>query len=345
MTNLEERVKIVKDVTCAIENNARVKKACEVIYLSHKTYLRWKQNNQGDLRPIATKTNPNALTHQEKELIVSTCTSAEFKDMTSNEIVPILAERGTYIASESTFYKVLKENKLLKHRENTLVPQKRIHPPELIATGPNQVYSWDITYLRTNIKGLFFYLYFFMDVWSRKIVGWTIEDHESGEVASNQIKKICLENNISNVKLHSDNGSPMKCGTMLATLQRLGVVPSFSRPGVSNDNAFSEALFKTLKYRPSYPKSFETIDLAKEWVSNFCTWYNTKHHHSGIKYVTPEQRHTGQDIEILKTREDTYELAKLKTPQRWAKNTRDWSHQETVRLNKAPEKINAEKTA
>ena len=193
--------------------------------------------------------------------------------------------------------------------------------------------SWDITYLKTSIKGRFFYLYLFLDIWSRQIVGWEINESENGEIASKVINRICKENNVNSIKLHSDNGSPMKCANMLSTMQNLGVIPSYSRPSVSNDNPYSESLFKTLKYRPSYPSVFNEIDDANKWVSSFVAWYNTKHHHSGIKFVTPEQRHRGDDIKILERRKKTYQEAKKRNPLRWAGNVRNWEREDIVKLN------------
>lgn len=345
MTSLDERIKVVNDIDFAINDGARTNKACDIVDISVRTFRRWKKDEKGDLRPTAIKSSPKALTLKEKKKIIEFCNSEEFCDMSPNQIVPILAQRGIYIASESSFYKVLKQNKLLKHRENSKHPKKIIKPDGLIASGPLQVLSWDITYLRTSVKGTFFYLYLFMDIWSRKIVGWTIANSESGDIAAQMITTICIENNIDSINLHSDNGSPMKCGTMLATLEWLGVTPSFSRPRVSNDNAFSESLFKTLKYRPSYPSKFETIEQSQKWVTVFVSWYNTEHHHSGIKFVTPEERHTGQDIEILKKRKQTYEKAKIKNPLRWVKKIRNWKRQETVELNTKPEKFTLKKLA
>ena len=343
MTSYEERMAIIVDVDIAVKSGARYNSACQLIGLSTRCVQRWRKNPKGDLRPTATKFSPKALTQEEKDQIVQVCNSEEFCDMNPNQIVPILAERGIYIASASKFYDILKENKLLKHRENSKAPRKHTKPKALIATGPNQVLSWDITYLRTSVKGTFYYLYLFMDIWSRKIVGWTVADCESGEIASDMIQSICIANNLLYIYLHSDNGSPMKCGTMLATLEWLGVTPSFSRPRVSNDNPFSESLFKTLKYRPSYPSKFENIEQANKWVEIFVNWYNNEHHHSGIKFVTPEQRHSGNDIQILLKREETYRKAKLKNPLRWTGKIRNWKHQDTVELNNLPEEIKLKK--
>lgn len=206
-----------------------------------------------------------------------------------------------------------------------------------MAYGANQVWSWDITYLPSTIKGQFVRLYRVLDVFSRLIVGWEVHWEESAENASTLIGKACLGQNISpdQLALHSDNGSPMKGATMLATLQKLGVVPSFSRPSVSDDNPYSEALFRTLKYTPAYPrKRFEDLEQARGWVQAFVTWYNTKHRHSGIGFVTPEQRHAGQDKQILQKRKAVYEAAKCSKPGRWkSRPTRNWEHIKEVWLN------------
>ena len=181
-----------------------------------------------------------------------------------------------------------------------------------------------------------------MDVFSRKIVGFEVFAEESAENASKIIAKSYMSENISGkvLILHSDNGSPMKGATMLGMLQNLGVVPSFSRPSVSNDNAFSEALFKTLKYCPQYPdKPFETLDEAKAWVKDFVTWYNCEHKHSAIKLVTPNERHSGLDLEILENRKAVYEAAKLKNPSRWSGSTRNWDYISSVSLNPKTKKI------
>jgi len=203
----------------------------------------------------------------------------------------------------------------------------------------NQVWSWDITYLASQIKGQFFYLYLFMDIYSRKIVGWEVYENESSEQAADVLRKTRLAEAITfnkEVILHSDNGSPMKG----ATMQKRGIVPSFSRPSVSNDNPFSESLFKTLKYAPSYPsKPFESLEEARKWVSKFVHWYNGSHRHSGLKFVTLAQRHNGEDIEILKQRKCVYEDAKKQCPGRWSGETRNWNHEAVVMLNPVNESV------
>jgi transposase InsO family protein len=175
-----------------------------------------------------------------------------------------------------------------------------------------------------------------MDIFSRKIVHWEVHECESAELAAAMIEKACILNNIvrDQITLHSDNGGPMKGATTLATLQRLGIAPSFSRPGVSNDNPFSESLFKTMKYCPSYPeRGFASLYEARIWVEKFVNWYNNHHLHSGINYVTPTSKHCGVDKKILNKRHMVYQEAKEKNPNRWSKETRNWSTVEKVELN------------
>ena len=200
------------------------------------------------------------------------------------------------------------------------------------------MWSWDITYLRTEVAGQFFYLYLMLDIYSRKIVGWEVHDVERAEYAAELLKRTILAEGISDGAqapvLHSDNGSPMKGATMIATMQALGVMPSFSRPSVSNDNPFSESLFRTLKGCPQWPEGpFQSLDQARQWVYGFVQWYNHEHRHSGIGFVTPVQRHTGKDEQILSQRKAVYEQAKKNRPERWSGNTRNWNIPTDVWLN------------
>ena len=269
MTDIQERQRILSLFEEAVQSGARQSKACEILDISTRTISRWTGNPDGDKRGNIKKEPSNKMTAQEEEEIVSICCSKRFRNTAPNEIVAILAEEGVYIASEATMYRILRKRGLLKHRTESKPGTKSKKPEELKATGPNQVLSWDITYLKTIIKGQFFYLYLFEDVWSRLIAAWEVHTYESGEVASEIMKKLEIQQCLQGVHLHSDNGSPMKSATMLATLQKLGVAPSFSRPKVSNDNPFTESLFRTLKYNVGYPKSFETIEEAREWVAKF----------------------------------------------------------------------------
>ena len=183
---------------------------------------------------------------------------------------------------------------------------------------------------------MFFYLYIIMDVWSRKIVGWDVQAMESMEWASLLVDRSCRQLGVDpeGLILHSDNGGPMKGSTMLATLQRLGIVASFSRPRVSDDNPYSEALFRTLKYRPEYPRRpFANIEEARNWVRGFVRWYNSEHLHSAIRFVTPDDRHFGRDREILAQRRCVYEKARKRHPERWTGDIRNWEPISAVTLN------------
>ena len=336
----DERVRIMTLVTEARTAGARQSKACQSIGISAKTFQRWvKPDNQQDGRLDARHNVSNKLTELERQRVIKVANKPEYAALSASKIVPLLADRGEYIASESTFYRVLKSEKQLQHR----LPSKPVRsvnkPRALKATAPNQLYSWDITYLPTRVLGLFFYLYLVIDIYSRKVVGWQVYEMESSALAADLMTDICQQENIERhqVTLHSDNGSPMKGATLLATLQELGVMPSFSRPSVSNDNPYSESLFRTLKYRPEYPeKAFNNLATVRAWVKRFVHWYNTEHLHSAIKFVTPEQRHKGEDKEILVKRKCVYQQAKSRHPERWSGEIRNWDQVDEVFLN--PEK-------
>jgi putative transposase len=191
-------------------------------------------------------------------------------------------------------------------------------------------------YLVSSVRGRFFFLYLVEDVWSRRIVGFEVHEEESMELSAALVSATRAAENDAprGLILHSDNGGPMRGSTMLATLQRLGIVPSFSRPKVSDDNPFIESLFRTLKYRPEYPhKPFETLADARAWVVGFVAWYNAEHRHSGIRFVTPAERHDGREHAILANRARVYERARRRPPNRWSGSTRNWSPAPAVLLN------------
>lgn len=342
MTALPQRDQVMALVAEAIDAGAGQGRACEVIALSERTLKRWQHDKaQGacDRRPARVQTPKNRLSELERQRVLAIANSPEFGHLPPSQIVPRLVDQGEYVASESTFYRVLKAENQLKHRGAEKPAKPRNKPRALAATAPGQLFSWDITYLPTPVMGMYFYLYLFMDIYSRKIVGWQVYEMESSELASEVMRDICAREKIApqQVVLHSDNGSPMKGATMLATLQKLGVIPSFSRPACSNDNPFSESLFKTLKYRPAYPqRAFESLMAARQWVGTFVRWYNEEHRHSAIKFVTPTQRHAGLDGALLRKRAEVYEAAKARRPERWSGDTRSWAPVTTVYLN--PEK-------
>lgn len=259
--------------------------------------------------------------------------SPKYAGLSPKQIVPLLADEGIYLASESSIYRILRAEGQAKRRTPDRPPTPRPKPSHT-ATGPNQLWSWDITYLKENVRGRYLYLYLVTDVWSRKIVGWAVHPEESAQHASRLIWRVCEEERVTPRVLHSDNGGPMKGATMLATLQQLGVVPSFSRPHVKDDNPFSESLFRTLKSRPSYPsRPFNGVEEARAWVALFVQWYNHEHRHSGIGYVTPTQRHASKDEAILANRKRLYERARRRHPERWSGNVRAWQPVEEVFLN------------
>jgi len=276
---------------------------------------------------------PRKLSETERKSIVEVCCSEEYVDCNPHEIVVSLLDKDIYIASPSSFYRVLKEDGLLHHRSNS---RKGVHstaPSELQADGPHQVFSWDITYLKSPIRGIYYYCYMVIDIWSRKLVGWEIHDRESSELAEAMFTRLKRELQLNNVCLRSDNGAPMKGGTMIATLYSLGILPSYSRPRVSDDNPYSEAAFKTLKYTTGYPKFFHTIQEARIWTADFVNWYNTEHKHSGIGYVTPEDRHSGKGRKILTERNKMMTVAYARHPERWSTAARSWDYQEVVYLS------------
>lgn len=333
-------------ITVAVDKGALRKEACAAFGLDARTVQRWRRDPDADDRRTTPRHRAhNQFTEQHNTALIELMNSPPFRNLSPKEIVPLLADDGRFVASESTLYRLLRKHKLLAHRTKAKPRTPRHRPRELVATGPNQVWSWDITYLHSSVLARYFFLYLVVDVWSRKIVGWAIHDHESGELAADLVTATCVREGVERDRLvlHSDNGGPMKHGTLYATLTVLGVAVSHSRPHVSNDNPFSESLFRTLKYCTQFPANgkFATIELAREWMMRFDTWYNHVHLHSAIRYVTPAQRHDRLDIAILAKRTAVYEAARKAHPERWSGKTRDWSYIEKVVLNPAPDASSA----
>jgi len=337
-----ERQKYVRWVNEAIAAGARKSQACSEVGISIRTMQRWCNGGsvQEDLRPICHQPTPkNKLTDAEKEQIIGVCSEEEFASLPPSQIVPILADRGKYIASESTFYRVLKAEGLLCHRGRDKPKGSVKKPTSHTALAANEVWRWDISYLPSVVVGQYFYLYMIEDIYSRKVVGWEVHQVESGEFAAELLERSiwsekCVKKSLV---LHSDNGSPMKSLTMQAKMYDLGVLGSRSRPRVSNDNPYSESLFRTVKYCPRWPsEGFESLEKARLWVHGFVGWYNNEHRHSRINFVTPAQRHRGEDTEILAKRHTLYANKKILNPSRWSSKTRNWTPAGPVELN--PEK-------
>lgn len=338
----EERRLILELVEEAVCAGARLDKACAQLGVCARSVARWRKEGGGEDRRRGPSTSPaHKLTEEERQFILAAANLPEYRDLSPRQIVPLLADSGIYIASESSFYRVLAEAGQLAHR-NRARPATSRKPKEHIARRPNEVWSWDITYLRSRVRGQFYYLYLVVDVFSRKIVGFDVHTEECAQHAAVLISRTVAEERVdrNRLALHADNGGPMKASTLLATLERLGVVASFSRPRVSDDNPFAEALFRTMKYRPGYPsKPFATLEDARSWVSAFVSWYNNEHLHSGIRYVTPAARHDGQDAGILARRHRIYTAAKRRTPRRWSGGTRNWTPVGAVFLNPARQEV------
>ena len=338
MSSLPQRTSITGLVAEAVLGGARLAHACELLGFSERTLQRWQlaAEDNPDGRTMRHEAPAHKLSALERATLLAVANSAEFGHLPPSQIVPRLADQQRYIASESTFYRVLRAENQLTHRRAERVAKKRSKPRAVCATEPDQLFSWDITYLPTTIHGIYLYLYLFLDVFSRKIVAWQIYAEENGENASDVMKDLCRREQITpgQLILHSDNGGSMKGATMLATLQALGVMASLSRPAVSNDNPYSESLFKTLKYRPAYPvHPFADIATARTWATTLIEWYNHEHRHSAIRFVTPAQRHAGLDQAILERRSALYVNARAKNPLRWKRSTRNWQRIDIVYLN------------
>lgn len=335
MIGVELRKNIRLWIKEAVASGARRFKACEIVGITLRCLQRWREDDI-DRRSTRVYTPAHALSDSEKQAILTVVNSPEFAHLPATQIVPALADNKIYLASESTVYRVLREHNQLTHRRLESLSNKRALPLALTASGPNQVASWDITYLPSAVRGQYWYLYAVLDVYSRKIVAWQVYAAESGEHASGLMRDYVAREGIApnQLTLHSDNGAVMKGSSLHATLAHLGVAKSHSRPSVSDDNAFIESFFKTLKYRPENPvEPFATLKNAREFADKLMAWYNGEHRHSAISFVTPNQRHSGEDIAILAQRADVYEQARAKNPRRWTGKTRNWKHKAEVHLN------------
>ena len=343
LIRVSDRITAISLIEEAVLNGARKWKACGELQITVRTLQRWMKggNVKEDARKDAIRPVPaNKLSENERAEVLKIANAARYRSIPPAQIVPDLADQGIYIASESTFYRVLADAKQNNHRGRSQSPKKHTVTGHC-ATGPNQVWSWDITWLPGAVKGFFFYLYLIVDIFSRKVVGWEVYESESMEYASELVLRATLKEHIEGTPLvlHSDNGSPMKGSSLLVTLAQLGIEPSYSRPRVSNDNPYSESLFHTLKYRPKYPyDGFTDIRASREWVYEFVNWYNGEHRHSGLNFVTPNERHEGLDAQIMEQRRMIYEAAKAIHPERWSGKIRNMELPCEVWLN-PPSKI------
>lgn len=351
MIGFEDRQALSRDILEAHTAGARLKPACAIVGISVRTLQRWRATDgaiRRDGRPEAVRPIPaHALTEAERAKLLAVANEPRFADMPPARIVPMLADEGVYLASESTFSRVLKAHGQMTHRGRAKAPRAVRPPTTHIATSPRQVWCWDMTYLPSEVTGQWFFLYLILDLYSRKIVGWEVHADDHSDHAAHLVRRTALAEGIAALGekpvLHGDNGSTLKATTVLSMLHWLGIKPSYSRPRVSDDNAFVESLFRNAKYRPEFPaKGFANIDGARAWAADFVHWYNHDHRHSGIRYVSPAQRHAGDDHTILAARHDLYLRAKEQNPARWSGTTRNWNPVGPVTLN--PERDSVIKT-
>jgi transposase InsO family protein len=342
MTRLEDRQILLRDIGQARVQGARLAPACALAGIDVRTLQRWQSNDgmpRDDRRADADRPVPShALSETERAQIIAVANEPRFAETPPARIVPALADEGIYIASESSFHRVLRAQGQM-HRRGRAEPPRTSRPPTThIATRPAEVWCWDVTFLPAQIQGRWFYFYLILDLYSRKIVGFEVHDTDSADHAAHLARRTALAEGIHAMPtrpvLHGDNGATLKATTVLAMLHWLGIKPSYSRPRVSDDNAFAEALFRTVKYRPEFPsKGFADLDAARQWTVRFVQWYNHEHRHSGIRYVTPAQRHAGQDRPLLEGRHAVYQDARDRNPRRWSRRTRSWTPVTAVTLN------------
>jgi putative transposase len=305
-----------------------VRQACQALGVSSATlYRRRFDALQGNRKPgqsgrrrLQTPGSRRALNEAEKTQVRDTLNSERFVDDAPREVFATLLDEGRYLCSVSTMYRTLRENQEVQERRNQLR-----HPvfakPELLATSPNQVWTWDITKLLGPVKWTYYYLYVLLDLFSRFVVGWMIAPRESTELAQQLISQSCTRQNIhpQQLTIHADRGAAMIAKSLAALLIDLGVNESHSRPHVSNDNPFSESQFKTMKYKPTYPDRFGSLPDARCWAQTFFPWYNFEHHHSGIGLMTPAAVHFGQAAQLLQNRQGVLQQAYTLHPQRFVK--------------------------
>ena len=342
MTRLEDRQILMYEIAQACAAGARLAPACALAGLDVCTLQRWRGGDglaQGDRRPDAARPLPaHALSEAERAQIVAVANEPRFADTPPARIVPALADEGVYLASESSFHRVLSAHGQMNRRGRARPPRVSRPPTTHVATKPGAVWCWNVTFLPAQVQGQWFYLYLILDLYSRKVVGFEVQDTDSADHAAHLARRTALAEGVHAMPvrpvLHGDNGATLKATTVLAMLHWLGIQSSYSRPRVSDDNAFAEALFRTAKYRPEFPgKGFADLEAARAWAVGFVHWYNHEHRHSGIRYVTPAQRHSGQDGHMLAERHALYQAARERNPRRWSRQTRDWTPIGAVTLN------------
>jgi putative transposase len=305
----------------ALAQNIPLSQACAVFDFPRSSFYRSRQPQPA----LAKRPRPppaRALSNEERSKVREVLNGERFADQSPYEVYASLLDEGIYHCSIRTMYRILHDSGEVQERRDQLR-----HPtyakPELLATAPNQLWSWDITKLRGPATWQYYYLYVILDVFSRYVVGWLLADHESAELAESLIAESCHKQGIerNQLTLHADRGAAMTAKSLTQLLADLGIDPSYSRPYTPDDNPFSEAQFKTMKYRPDYPDRFVSQQQAQQWASAFFPWYNHQHHHVALGLLTPAIVHFGQAAAILAQRQDTLAAAYSRHPERFVHGT------------------------
>ena len=294
-----------------------IARACEVLGVPRASFYRW-QSPVEELDPRPSP--PRALSPEERQRVLDTLNSEEFRDQAPAEVYATLLDREAYLCSVRTMYRILDENGEVRDRRDQ-IRHPAYRKPELLATGPNQVWTWDITKLLGPVKWTYYYLYVILDIFSRYVPGWLIAERESAALATKLIGETTEKQGIEpgDLAIHADRGSSMASKPVALLLADLGITKSHSRPHVSDDNPFSEAQFKTLKYRPEFPERFGSLEDARAFSRGFFRWYNDEHHHWGIALLTPSVVHHGQAAEVLRFRQEALDLAYARHPERFVR--------------------------
>ena len=293
--------------------------ACAALDMPRAGYYRWLQRQHSSASKNQ-RVSHRRLSDQERREVLTTLTDERFMDLAVPEVYYTLLDEGKYLCSWRTMYRILDEAKAVNERRN----QRRngsYAKPELLATGPNQLWSWDITKLKGPQKWNHYHLYVIMDVYSRYVVGWLIAERESATLAKRLIEECCRKQNVDRDQLtiHADRGSAMRSKTVAQLMADMGITKTHSRPYVSNDNPYSEAQFKTLKYHRSFPGQFGSLEDARSFLRTFFAWYNNHHRHSGIAMMTAADVHTGNSENICQQRQHVLRHAYQQHPERFVK--------------------------
>jgi len=325
------REQIISAIDVAVSSGARLFMACEVIQLGLRRLRRWRKTEEdgrkGGYRALGQK-----LSEPEKDAIVAALQLPGIENLPVKAAHATLLDQGICLASPATFVRVVKERGV--QRKNGVRRAQNAKRPELVATAPGQVWCWDITWLNAALKGTYFYLYMAMDMFSRKVVAWEVFAKEDGTLARNLFAQALEDEGIpfGKIKVHADNGKPMRSKKLRSLFDDMGVTASYGRPHTSNDNAFAESLFATFKGRVSFPEHFENIQSARSFCMEFFTWYNCFHLHSSLDFVTPQSVHEGAHPEIFANRNLLLEVNRLAHPSRHGSKNKTYGIPEEVRL-------------